>query len=156
MDFARSHKEWTVMKEWVQNNYSSSIKRLAKDNDLNYNRLLKINKKLYKVNDIMEFIDSKIQKYFLSKVVEQVVEEVIQHVEEKIEPLYQIEKDLDDLKEEAEETEKSLNALDDTLGILIEKVRFLEEKNNSIYTINTLLFLLSFYRICLQLYSYIF
>lgn len=156
MYFTRSHKEWTVMKEWVQNNYSSSIKRLAKDNDLNYNRLLKINKKLYKVNDIMEFIDSKIQKYFLSKVVEQVVEEVIQHVEERIEPLYQIEKDLDNLKEEAEEREKSLNALDDTLGILIEKVRFLEEKNNSIYTINTLLFLLSFYRICLQLYEYIF
>jgi len=146
MDFTRNEKEWRVMKQWVENNYNCSIKRLAKDNDLNYNRLLKINKKLYKVNDIMAFINSKIEKYSLNEVVEEVVEEVADDSIEKVveEPIiYVLEKSLGE----------RVAGLDNQVSYLTQKVYNLQAKNDSIYRINNILFLISLYSVGLDLYN---
>jgi hypothetical protein len=88
----------------------------------------------------MGFIDSKIQKYSIDEVADDLVEKVTE------EPRYVIEQSL----------EERVVSLDSQVTYLTQTVYNLQANNNSIYTIDKILLLITLYRVGLELYNLFF
>ena len=72
-------KEWTAMLSYVSGTYKGTIKALSKENGIDYNRCIRMNKSLKKKANKVEYVNSLIKKYTVLRdsVAESVVAESV-------------------------------------------------------------------------------
>jgi len=61
--YDKTLKEWNAMLSYVSGTYKGTIKALSKENGIDYNRCIRMNKSLKKKANKVEYVNSLIKKY---------------------------------------------------------------------------------------------